>query len=109
MDNTGLLARRQVRLTMDAAWKNERSMVSWPHGQPVLERRTGVLRDLELSWATGLRLDDRRPMASLYTRAANRERLSLAASEPTKTRTPIPAQVGEGVGASAEKPAMSKG
>jgi integrase len=39
-----------------------------------------------------------RKMASLYTRAANRERLSLAAAERTKKRTSIPAPSGEGAG-----------
>ncbi len=48
-----------------------------------------------------------RRMASLYTRAANRERLSLAAAERTKKGTSIPAPLGEGAGASAKSTTKS--
>lgn len=48
-----------------------------------------------------------RRMASLYTRGANRERLSLAAAQRTKTGTSIPAPLGEGAGASAKNPIKS--
>jgi integrase len=41
-------------------------------------------------------------MASLYTRTANRERLSLSAAKRTKTRTSIPAPAGQGAGAGGE-------
>ena len=49
-----------------------------------------------------------RRMASLYTRAASREKLSLAAAERTKKGTSIPAPKGEGAGASAENSNKSK-
>jgi hypothetical protein len=47
-------------------------------------------------------------MASLYTRAASREKLSLAAAERTKKGTFIPAPKGEGAGASGENANKSK-
>lgn len=49
-----------------------------------------------------------RRMASLYTRAASREKLSLAAAERTKKGTSIPAPTGEGAGASGENANKSK-
>jgi hypothetical protein len=47
-------------------------------------------------------------MASLYTRAARREKLLLAAAERTKKGTSIPAPKGEGAGASGENANKSK-
>lgn len=49
-----------------------------------------------------------RRMASLYTRAASREKLSLAASERVKTRTPLPAPNGESAGKTPENAIKSK-
>jgi hypothetical protein len=47
-------------------------------------------------------------MASLYTRAARREKLLLAAAERTKKGTSIPAPKGEGAGAGGENANKSK-
>ena len=75
-------------------------------------RKAAATADAESGWSDA-ELDAKfgwtgRKMASLYTRAANRERLSLAASARTKTGTPPPAPAGEGAGETVNKPAITK-
>jgi len=50
-----------------------------------------------------------RKMASLYTRTASRERLSLAAAERVKARTKSPAPSTQGAGLSAKSPVETTG
>ena len=74
-------------------------------------RKSAAMADALDGW-TDAELDAKfgwqgRRMASLYTKAANRERLSLAAAKRTKSRTSIPSPIGEGEGAAAEKPIKS--
>jgi integrase len=75
-------------------------------------RKAAATADAEAGW-TDAELDAKygwtgRKMASLYTRAANRERLSLAAAERTKKGTSIPSPGGEGAGTSVENANKSK-
>ena len=74
-------------------------------------RKAAATADTEAGW-TDAELDAKfgwtgRKMAAHYTRAASRERLSLAAAERTKKGTSIPAPEGQGAGASAESPTKS--
>ena len=48
---------------MDAAREDEWPSIVPEPGQPLLERRSGLLRDLELNRTSGLVLDDRRPVS----------------------------------------------
>lgn len=74
-------------------------------------RKAAATADAEAGWADA-ELDAKfgwtgRKMASLYTRAASREKLSLAAAERTKARTKTPAPEGEGAGTVAKISAIS--
>jgi integrase len=74
-------------------------------------RKAAATADAEAGW-TDAELDAKfgwtgRKMAAHYTRAANRERLSLAAAERTKKGMSIPAPEGQGAGASSESPMKS--
>jgi len=86
---------------------NAAGVVKSAHGL----RKSAAMADALDGW-TDAELDAKygwqgRRMASLYTKAASRERLSLSASERTKSRTPIPSPIGEGEGAAAETPIKS--
>jgi integrase len=75
-------------------------------------RKAAATADAEAGW-TDAELDAKfgwtgRKMAALYTRAASRERMSLAAAERTKKGTSIPAPEGQGAGASTKIPTKSK-
>jgi integrase-like protein len=74
-------------------------------------RKAAATADAEAGW-TDAELDAKfgwtgRKMAAHYTRAASRERLSLAAAERTKKGTSIPAPEGQGAGARAKSQTKS--
>ena len=76
-------------------------------------RKAAATADAEAGW-TDAEFDPKfgwtgRKMAAHYTRAASRERFSLAAAQRTKRGTSIPAPEGQGAGASAESPMKSTG
>ena len=76
-------------------------------------RKAAATADAEAGWSDA-ELDAKygwtgRRMASLYTRAASRERLSLAASERTKKGTKAPAPPAESAGEAAKNGTKSDG
>ena len=63
MHDSRILARRQMRLSVDAARKDIGASICRSHVQPFLQRGSGLFRDLELKRRAGLVLDDRRSIS----------------------------------------------
>src|SRR6516225_5720193 len=67
--DAGVLASRQMGLVVDAARKDVGASIWRTHDQPVLQRGSGLFRDLKLNRTAGLVLDDRRPLSHTAARS----------------------------------------
>ena len=63
MHDARVLPGRQMWLVVDAARKDIEASICRAHVQPVLQRGSGLFRDLKLNGSAGLMLDNRRPVS----------------------------------------------
>lgn len=78
MHDARVLTRREVRPVVDAAGKGVGASILLSRVQPLLQRNSRLLHDLELNWTAGFMLDNRR---SLFDMAACRDVIDPKADE----------------------------
>src|SRR5271165_1578563 len=69
VNDARVLASRQMGLVVDAAREDVGASICRAHVQPVLQRGSGLFRDLELNRTAGLMLDNRRPVSHVTARS----------------------------------------
>src|SRR5664279_4187455 len=90
MNDASILARRNVRLLMDPTRKKKAPIAYFQNGQPVLDRRPGLLREFESDRSAGLFLDDRCAVAQS---AADAQIIDLQTDEVASPEFAVDRQV----------------
>jgi hypothetical protein len=83
-----VLASREMGLVVDSARKDVGTSICRAHVQPVLQRGSGLFRDLKLNRTAGLVLDDRRPVSHVAARSYVIARTVIASPNSTERSDP---------------------
>ena len=90
MHDARVLARREVRLIVDAAREDVGASILWSRVQPLLQRDAGLLHDLELNRTAGFVLDNRRSVSHV---AACRDVVDPKADEVAAAQLAVDGEV----------------